>query len=73
MPSDAKPVEMESPPTDDMKKPILKSPLSELGADVPKAWIKKPSFSSANNKPTPDEPGEDKAQRRKSEIDDDTL
>ncbi len=42
LPSDAKPVEMESPPLADLKKPSLKSPLSELGADVPRAWNKKP-------------------------------
>ena len=41
LPSDAKPVEMESPAIDDMKKPSLKSPLSELGADVPRDWNKK--------------------------------
>jgi len=39
--SDPKPVEMESPPIDDMTKPALKSPLSELGADVPRDWNKK--------------------------------
>ena len=41
LPSATKPVEMESPPIDNMRKPSLKSHLSELGADVPMAWVKK--------------------------------
>ena len=40
--SETKPVEMESSPIDERKKSTLKNPLSELGADVPRNWSKKP-------------------------------
>ncbi len=70
---DAKPIEMESPLSDDLKKPILKSPLSELGADVPRAWNRKVSSLSVDDQSTPDERGGYRSQRKKSGAEDDAL
>lgn len=69
---EAKPIEMESPLHDDMKKPILKSPLSELGADVPRTWNRKPSSLSIDAESTPDERGGYESQKKESGAEDDT-